>query len=104
MAVEFSLVAVVYHIWGGSHFVTQFRLQNRWVKYDCTSGGGTTTSANYDSGWNSGTLVLFVNVKSALRPAPSICRTTRSVSPHSVPGLRAAFLRAVANVQNRHGP
>lgn len=102
MGVEYSLVAVVYHIWGGSHYVTQFLLQNRWVKYDCTSGGGTTTSATYDSGWNSGTQVLYVYVRSDLQAAPTICRTTRSVLPDSVPGLSAAFLRAVANVENRH--
>ena len=38
MGVEYSLVSVVYLILGGCHYVTQFRLRGKWLKYDCTAG------------------------------------------------------------------
>ncbi|CAM9474263.1 unnamed protein product [Sphacelaria rigidula] len=41
LGVEYSVVSVVYLIWVGAHYVTQFRLQGRWLKYDCTTGGDT---------------------------------------------------------------
>ena len=46
LGVEYSLVSVVYLIWGSAHYVTQFRLkEEKWLKYDCTGGGGTTSIA-----------------------------------------------------------
>ena len=33
LGVEYSLVSVVYLIWGGAHYVTQFRLQGKWLEY-----------------------------------------------------------------------
>eukprot|EP00752_Nemacystus_decipiens_P016054 g14351.t2 len=40
--VEYSLVSVVYLILGGVHYVTQFRLQGRWLKYDCMTAQGSS--------------------------------------------------------------
>ena len=37
LGVEYSLVSVAFLIWGGAHYVTQFRLKGKWLKDDCTS-------------------------------------------------------------------
>ena len=31
LGVQYSLVSVVYLIWGGAHYVTQFRLKGKWL-------------------------------------------------------------------------
>ena len=47
--VGYSLVSLVYLILGGAHYVTQFRLKGKWLKYDCTGGGVTSSSASFDT-------------------------------------------------------
>lgn len=102
LGVEYSLVSVVYLIWGRAHYVTQFRLKGKWLKYDCTGGGSTTASASFDSQWLSGRQVLYVYVKTDLLVAAGD-RTgdPRGNSQGSDSGLSAALLRAIANVERR---
>ncbi|CAM9840468.1 unnamed protein product, partial [Sphacelaria rigidula] len=50
-----------------AHYVTQFRLQWKWLKYDCTTGGGTSAFASFDAHWHSGRHVLYVYVKTDLQ-------------------------------------
>ena len=64
--VGYSLVSVVYLIWGGAHYVTQFRLKGKWLKYECTGGG---VSASFDTQWHSGKQVLYVYVRTGLQVA-----------------------------------
>ena len=98
LGVEFSLVSVVYLILGGVHYVTQFRLQGKWLKYDCTSGGSTSASASFDSQWHSGRQVLYVYVKTDLLV---VAGDSAGETSGGGSGLSSAFLRALANVEQR---
>jgi len=81
MGVEYSLVSVVYLILGGCHYVTQFRLRGKWLKYDCTAGGSTSASASFDRRWHCGRQVLYVYVKTDLL----VVSAPVSALPSSVP-------------------
>lgn len=101
LGAEYSLVSVVYLILGGCHYVTQFRLQGKWLKYDCTQGGSTSTSASFDHSWHSGRQVLFVYMKTSLVVVPTSGGTSSGISHGSGSGLSPAFLRALAAVRER---
>eukprot|EP00752_Nemacystus_decipiens_P006785 g6094.t1 len=73
--VEYSLVSVVYLILGGVHYVTQFRLQGRWLKYDCMTGAS--------SGFVSG----------------SVGRRPPSTSQALLTGLRSAITERAQDLQ-----
>jgi len=99
LGVEYSLVSVVYLVWGGAHYVTQFRLQGKWFKYDCTRGGSTSTSPSFGSSWHSGRQVLYGYVKTDLVVVAGVGTVEPSEpSSNDSSGLSAAFLRALANV------
>ena len=103
MGVEYSLVSVVYLILGGCHYVTQFRLRGKWLKYDCTAGGSTSASASFDRRWHCGRQVLYVYVKTDLLVVSADSTVEPSGdSPGDSSGLSSAFLRALANVERRH--
>jgi len=102
MGVEYSLVSVVYLILGGCHYVTQFRLRGKWLKYDCTAGGSTSASASFDRRWHCGRQVLYVYVKTDLLVVSADSTVEPSGdSPGDSSGLSSAFLRALANVERR---
>lgn len=66
MGVEYNLVSVVYHILGGCHFVTQFKVMGFWYKYDCLNGGSTTSDPSFDQQWHHGLQVLYVYLRATL--------------------------------------
>lgn len=93
VGVEYSLVSVVYLILGGFHYVTQFRLKGKWLKYDCASRRGNTSASSFDSHWHSGEQVLYMYVKTDLLVVAG--ESAGETSGDS------AFLRALARVQAR---
>lgn len=81
MAIEYTLVSVVYLVSGGNHFVTQVRLQGEWLKYDSMQ---------------SGKQVMYVYLRTAL--VIPLWREDR-IDTTSTPALQyrsVVFLRAAA--------
>ena len=100
--VDYSLVSVVYLVWGGAHYVTQFRLKGKWLKYDCTQGGGTSASPSFDSDWHSGQQVLYVYLKTDLLVvAANGAGVPSGNSQGDRSGLSPALLRSIENLERR---